>query len=107
MFYSDFTPREQAPYGIADDGTIFNTQSEAEAWLPQHPDGYVNLSIECREDEIESEMIASVANELMDLFHEIHVAIKEDKLTLQEAKEAMEDIAVDELFDSHLEDFVE
>ena len=52
-------------------------------------------------------MISSIANELMDLFNEIHAAIKEDKLTLQEAKAAMENIAVDELFESHLEDFAE
>lgn len=107
MFYSNFTPREQAPYGITDDGTILYTQSEAEAWLAQHPEGYVNISMCCREDEIASEMIASVSNALMDLFDEINVAIEEEKLTLKEATAAMEDIAVDELFESFLEDKTE
>lgn len=109
MFYSNFTHREQAPpYETADDGTIIYTRSEEEAWLDQHPNGSVDLSEgTSREEEIESEMISSIANELMDLFNEIHAAIKEDKLTLQEAKAAMENIAIDELFESHLEDFAD
>ena len=54
MFYSNFTAREQASYGTADDGTIIYTRSEEEAWLDQHPNGSVDLSGgTSREEEIE------------------------------------------------------